>query len=76
MINGFLCSPRLYEYDGWFFELGRFPWPLKKNGDPRANAGRDFYKMFDRFSKLSKDEQEGYRVGGECMTIGGNGEKR
>lgn len=68
-MTGFLCSPRLYEYDGWFFEWGRFPWPLKKNGDPRTNAVRDFYDMFDRFSNMSEEERESYRVGGGCMEV-------
>ena len=68
-MTGFLCSPRIYRYDGWFFEWGFRPWPLRKNGNPRETAGRDFYEMFDRFSALSKEDQENYRVGGGCIAL-------
>jgi hypothetical protein len=56
----------VYEFDGWIFEYYRTkpfgPWPLKKDHEPRARAGNKFYNMFDRFHKLSIDEQETYRL--------------
>jgi len=67
--TGFICGPRLYEYDGWFFEEHAYcgPWPLKKNDDPRERAGRVFWKMWAKFDKLSKEEKLKYRVGGGCI---------
>jgi hypothetical protein len=64
-----MCSARQYRFEGWLFEDARSscgPWPLKKNGDPREKAGRQFYLMWGRFDKLSKAEKEKHRVGGGC----------
>jgi len=65
-IHGFLCGPRLYEYDGWFFENSAYggPWPLKKDGELRERAGRVFYKMFEKWQ--SETDPESFRVGGGC----------
>lgn len=67
--QGFICGPRLYEFEGWFFEVHSYcgPWPLKKDGALRKRAGKVFFDIFDRFSKLSKEEQEKHRVGGGCI---------
>ena len=72
MIQGFICGPRLYEYDGWFFEDHQTcgPWPLKKDGDPRKRAGNVFYSMYEKFDRLSDAEKRKYRVGGGCIPIG------
>ncbi len=65
-VHGFMCGPKLYEYDGWFFEHGYCgPWPLKKNGDPRERAGRVFYKMVEKW--LAEKDPESFRVGGGCQ---------
>jgi len=68
---GFLCGPRIYKYDGWDFEIHSFcgPWPLKKNGDPCKRAGRIFYKMWERFDKLSEEEKVKYCLGGGCIAF-------
>lgn len=71
--TGYLCGPRLYEFEGWFFEDAKFtggPWPLKKDGELRKCAGRKFYSIYRRFSELPKSEQETYRVGGGCVSLG------
>lgn len=56
----------LFRFDGWFFEFDRRkpfgPWPLKKDGEPRARAGGKFYDMFSRFQSLTIEEQEKFRV--------------
>ena len=71
-MTGFVCSPPLYEVEGWFFEYGHhICWPLCKDGEPRKRAGDKFYDMLDRFLALSKEEQENCRVGGGCMRFGG-----
>ena len=57
---------KFYEYQGWLIEYDRNkpfgPWPCKKDGEPRARAGRKFYSVFGEFNKLSIEQQEGFRV--------------
>ena len=75
-MTGFMCSPPLYEFEGWSFEYGyNGPWPWTKDGEPRKRAGKKFYDMLDRFFAQTKEEQENCRVGGGCMRIGGNNGK-
>ena len=56
--------PIIYRFDGWIFEYSRTkpfgPWPLKKSLEPKARAGRRFYKMLGRFLELSELDQEDY----------------
>ena len=67
--HGFLCSPRIYEYEGWVFEFGQMgePWPLNKTGEPAKRAGRTFYKMIDRFCE--EPDREKFRAGGGCQRV-------
>ena len=67
--HGFLCGPKLYEYDGWFFEFAPFPWPLRKDGEPRKHAGDKFYAMIDKFQALPEAERRRFRVGGGCRAF-------
>ena len=71
--QGWICGPRLYEFEGWFFEVHSFcgPWPLKKDGDLRKRAGRKFWAMWKRFDALSDEDQKKYRVGGGCLMLRG-----
>ncbi len=68
-VKGFLCSPRIYEYAGWTFEFPAYgpPWPLRKDGEPRARAGRKFYRDIEPF--LNSREQKKHRVGGGCQEL-------
>ncbi len=68
-MNGWICSPRMYEYKGWIFEDPAFgaPIPLKKNLEPRKRAGNVFYKLYGEFSKLSDNEKKKCRIGGGCQ---------
>ena len=70
-VTGFLCTSPVYEFGGWTFEFHRYcgPHPLKKDGQLRARIPATFWKMFDEFAELTKDEQKGYRVGGGCIPI-------
>lgn len=66
-VHGFLCGPRIYEYKGWSFEYGMTgAWPLRKDGEPRARAGRKFYAMIGEFFALTEEEKAEYRTGGGC----------
>ena len=67
--RGFLCGPRIYEYDGWVFEYHSFcgPWPLKKDGELRKRAGRTFFKVVDKW--LAETNPEQYRIGGGCRAL-------
>ena len=70
-MTGFICGPRIYEYEGWIFEHGHYIcWPLKNDGEPRKRAGDKFYAMLDRFFSLPEEEQEKHRVGGGCIRFG------
>ena len=59
-----LCTPPLYRYDGWYFEWQSYgsPWPLCNDGELRKRAGREFWRMIDRFQKLTPAERKQYRV--------------
>ena len=65
-VHGYRCSPRLYEYNGWFFEYKYMmgPHPLCEDGEPFKRAGDKFYDMWNEFNKLPNKED--YRVGGGC----------
>lgn len=65
-----LCGPKLYEYNGVFFELG-YSWvmKLKKDGEPYKRQGDGFYKSIAGFLKLTETEREAFRVGGGCQCI-------
>ena len=69
--RGIICGPKIYEYHGVMFEFSYTggPWPLKKNWEPKKRAGKKFFDLYYRFSKLSEKEQEEYRVGGGCITV-------
>lgn len=68
---GFMCGPRIYKFEGWFFEVHKWcgPWPLKKDGELRQRAGKKFFGMYERFNKLSDEEKDECRVGGGCVPI-------
>lgn len=67
-VNGFICTPRIYRFEGWIFEYHRTSvWPLKKDFMPRKRAGDKFYDMIDRFCELSENDREMYRIGGGCQ---------
>ena len=70
MISGFICSTRVYEYNGWVFEFGYCgPWPLKKDGELRKRMGRKFLKDLKGFFELSDEDKKQYIVGGGCIPI-------
>lgn len=68
-IHGWICGPRIYEYKGVEFEVHAWcgPCPLKKNGDPKIRIPKSFWTLWEEFSKLPKDEQEKFRLGGGCV---------
>jgi len=69
--TGFLCGPRLYEYNGWFFEFSPYkgPHPLRKDGELRKRVGRKFWKMWARFDKLTDKQKSKHRCGGGCRAL-------
>ena len=69
-VHGFMCGPKIYEFSGWTFEYDMTgAWPLRKDGEPRARAGRKFYKMLDKFCAMSDEQQKTYRIGGGCRSF-------
>lgn len=70
-MKGFICGPRLYRYEGWFFEVHSWcgPHPLKKDGELRKRVGRRFWAVWNRFAALSDKQKARYRIGGGCREI-------
>ncbi len=69
-MTGYICSTPIYEYRGWTFEFHAYTggsWPLKKDGEPRKQAGRLFWKMFAEWNALPGEQREQYRVAGGCQ---------
>jgi hypothetical protein len=68
-ITGIVCSPRIYSYKGWTFEINSAsgPWPLRKGGELRARAGRVFWKVWSEFEDLTDEQKKDCRVGGGCV---------
>lgn len=68
-LHGFICLPVVYEYKGWMFEVhyNSGPWPLRKDGEPRARAGRVFWRVWSEWESLPEDEKQKTRVGGGCV---------
>lgn len=63
---GFVCGfHSVYDYDGYLFELHSYlgPVPLRKDThEPRTTKPAGFWPAWIRFQKLSKEEQEKYRL--------------
>ena len=70
-MQGFICGPRIYEYEGWKFEYHDYggAWPLDADGEPSDQAGQAFWDMIARFDALSEAERETYRIGGGCVEL-------
>ena len=70
-MTGFICSPRIYEFRGWLFEFSGWggPWPLRKDGELRARAGRKFWAVYSEWESLPDDEKQKTRVGGGCVRV-------
>lgn len=68
---GYICGPRVYEYNGITFENNYMggPWRLKKDGSPCARCGKKFYKDIGPWIDMPEPEQEKHRIGGGCREI-------
>lgn len=58
-IDNILTVASIYQYKGFTFEFSNFLGPLKLNKDlmPSARMGRKFFKVFDEWNKLTKEEK-------------------
>lgn len=72
-MTGFICGPSIYEFKGWLFEYHQIygPWPLRRSDEnPRARAGKRFWKLWDEFCKLTDEEkQAAIKHKGGCRKI-------
>ena len=71
-IVGYMCGPRIYRFGGWLFERPAgygTPWPIKEDGTPYKRAGRVFWKVIDRFERMSNEKREACREGGGCVPL-------
>jgi hypothetical protein len=65
--HGILTLANIYQFGGFTFEWHSYLGPMKlrkKDFEPAKNTGRTFYKMIDKWGKLSKNEQRKYQVYG------------
>lgn len=67
--NGYLTNIStydVYQFNGWTFEWRRGrpfpPWPLKKNGEPRACAGNKFYSDISEWMNMSDSDQDTFQA--------------
>ena len=61
-----LTFPKTYQFNGINFEVSPIgmPWPLRKDGEPKARAGRGFYSKIKPWLDMAPEFQEAYRTGG------------
>lgn len=64
--NGIVCGPRVYEWDGWIFEVHSYfgPWPLRKTdrSTPLVSASDAFWQMWEQWKRLPEEEQRIYEI--------------
>jgi hypothetical protein len=66
-INGIITLADIYEYGGFVFEFHKFCGPCKlrkSDWNPAARQGRKFWKMLNRWIRLSEKEKEKTRIFG------------
>ncbi len=71
-MSGIVCTTRVYKYKNWLFEIHNYcgPWPLKKDYELRKRAGKQFFKMYSEFNKLSNEEKSKYLIQpGGCISF-------
>jgi hypothetical protein len=71
-MNGFMCGPAIYRYDGWTFEVHGYcgPAPLTVHDEPWKRIPRRFWVMWEKFRALPVAEQAACRVvRGGCQRI-------
>jgi hypothetical protein len=58
-VNGIMTVANVYQYKGFTFEFHSLFGPVKVNKDfnPSACMGRKFFKTFQEWDKLSKEEK-------------------
>ncbi|MHA1253614.1 MAG: hypothetical protein ACTSRP_26815 [Candidatus Helarchaeota archaeon] len=69
-IRGFICEPKIYEYENQRFTYSHLdgPWPVRKdNNKPYKRVGNKFWDLYSKFCNLSEGEQEKYYVAGGCI---------
>lgn len=59
-IDGIMTVASIYQYQGFIFEFSNFLGPLKLKKDlmPAAAMGRSFFKVYEQWSKLTKEEKD------------------
>ena len=65
-VNGIMTVANVYKFKGFTFEFSNFLGPLKvnKNFEPAAAMGRKFYKTFEEWNKLTKEEKAATQIFG------------
>ena len=65
-VNGIMTVANVYKFKGFTFEYSDFLGPLKvnKNFEPAAAMGRKFYKTFEEWNRLTKEEKSATQIFG------------
>ena len=64
-VCGWVTIADVYEFEGFLFEWHSYlgPVPLnKRTKEPRTRVPKGFWSMIDRWTELSDEEREGFRV--------------
>ena len=61
-----ITMANIYEYGGFIFEFHSFcgPCKLKKNWEPAARQGMTFFRVIEKWDKLTKKQKEKTRISG------------
>ncbi len=62
--SGFICGPKVYRFNGYYFEWHNYcgPSPLRKDGELSQRTPKGFWDMVEEFQALSSEEKEKYRI--------------
>ena len=73
--TGYLCGPRLYEFEGWFFEDAKFtggPWPLKKTANCGSVPAGSFTQYTDDFLNFLNPSRKPIVSAGDAYRLDNN----
>ncbi len=64
--HGIITLANIFKYQNFYFEFHSYlgPVKLKKDLEPAKLSGRKFYKMINRWDKLTKKQKEKTRIYG------------
>ena len=64
-MRGHICLANIYKFKGLVFEYHDYLGPTQYRADmsqPRKHISKNFYRVIDKFAKLSEKEREKYLI--------------